>query len=229
VTLSSSDLDRLHADARQHRLDADRDGSAAGRMARAHALFTLWRGEPEGVTEVDPVRELSDLVSHLRERLEHHGVPFVIGGSFALAAHGNPRFTYNLDVMVQTDLSRVQDALDDPRYEQMNGVSYRETSTDLLVDVHPVRDQAQRWAADEAVLVEAFGDEVRVLTAEGLAVMLLREATEGEPEVAPLRLRDLELLARHPGLDWEPVQRWARQAGYEQAYEAIDAGDKPEL
>jgi hypothetical protein len=220
---------RRHAEHRAERRARDAERSPGERVLQAYRLFCLWRPTPGEGVEVDPVRELSDVTEDLKERFETAGVPWVVGGSFALAAHGNPRFTYNLDVMVLVGIEQATQALDAERYERVDPVTLREATTDLYIDLHPVEDAAQRWAADRAATMDVLGDEVPVLSAEGLALMLLREATVGEDEARPLRLRDLELLARQPGLDWEPVQRWARQAGYEQAYEAIDAGDKPEL
>lgn len=197
------------------------------RLVRAYRAFCLWRGTPEAIDEVDPLQEIEDVVDALADRFEQQGIPFVIGGAFALAIHGVPRFTYNLDVMVLVDLSRAQSALADPRYEELSPVSYREATTDLLLDLHPVEDAAQRWAAGETESVELFGREISVLTPEALAVMLLREATRGEEDVRPLRLRDVELLARQPGLDWEHVAEQAARFGYEEVYGELAAPGKP--
>lgn len=82
---------------------------------------------------------LAGLLNHLRARLEAEGVPFVIGGAFALAAHGHPRFTDDLDVMVLTqDLAPVHRALGPPRFEFINEVTFRDAETGLLVDIIPV-------------------------------------------------------------------------------------------
>jgi hypothetical protein len=223
------DVDALHADQRRTRRQRRAQADPTERLLEAYRAFCLWRGNPEGIEEVDPLQEIQDVVDELAERLETHGVPFVVGGAFALAVHGTPRFTYNLDVMVLTDLGRAQGALADPRYEELSPVSFREATTDLLLDLHPVRDEAQRWAAGEAETVELLGREVQVLTPEGLAVMLLREATQGEADVRPLRLRDVELLARQPGLDWDEVARQVDRFGYQEAYGDVEAGDKPAL
>lgn len=218
VSDAGEDADRLHTAHRRERHRRDAERSPAERMVRAYRLFCLWRPNPEEDMEVDPVRELEDVITHLQERFETNGVPFVIGGAFALAASGNPRFTYNLDVMVLTGLDHAGQALDDPRYERIDGVTFRETTTDLLVDLHPVRDQAQTWAAEHAELTDVLGSEVKVLTPEGLALMLLREATEGEDEVRPLRLRDIELLDQQPGVDWDAIEPMIEQMGYADAY-----------
>lgn len=223
------DPDALHAEQRRRRAEARAQASPTERLLETYRAFCLWRGTPEGIEEVDPVQEITDVVDELADRLETQGVPYVVGGAFALAIHGTPRFTYNLDLMVLADLGRAQAALADPRYEELSPVSYREATTDLLIDLHPARDEAQRWAAGEAEAVELLDREVNVLSPEGLAVMLLREATQGEPDVRPLRLRDVELLARQPGLDWDEVARQAERFGYEAVYGDVEAEGKPTL
>lgn len=203
--------------------------SPGERVLRAYKLFCLWRPAPEAGVEVDPVQELEDVITHLTERLETNGVPFVIGGAFALAARGTPRFTYNLDVMVLTGLDHAATALDDPRYERIDPVTYRETTTDLMLDLHPVRDAAQQFAAEQAEITDVLGTEVNILSPEGLALMLLREASQGEDAVRPLRLRDVELLARQPGLAWEAILDLVEEMGYEDAYRQVQAEGKPPL
>lgn len=64
------------------------------------------------------------LLNRLRPRLEGEGVPFVIGGSFALAARGHPRFTDDVDVMVlASDLAPVHRALKHGKFEYLNEVT----------------------------------------------------------------------------------------------------------
>lgn len=158
-------------------------------------------------------------------------MPFVIGGAFALAAHGHPRFTDDLDVMVLTQgLEPVHHALEPRHYERINEVTFRDIATGLYVDLFPVEDEAQREVFDTAEKTELHGaGNLRVLTPEGLVLMLLREATEGDPDKAPLRLRDIELLARTHELDWAYLAEWATKMGYDVAYEDVSAPGKPSL
>lgn len=223
----AGDPDALHRETRRLRAAREAGRSPGERVLRAYRLFCLWRGAPGG-DEVDAMKELQDVLEALADPLDAHGIPFAVGGAFALAAHGTPRFTYNLDVMVAADLDRVHAALADPGLERLSAVSYRETTTDLLVDLHPVREAAQRWAFEGAESIEVAGREVAVLSPEGLAVMLLREAAGDEEDVRPLRLRDVELLSRRPGLEWPAVLEQVRRFGYERAYEDVDAPDKAE-
>lgn len=167
----------------------------------------------------------------MKTRLRDKGVPFVIGGAFALAAHGHPRFTDDLDVMVLTrSLEPVHQALDPRHYERINEVTFRDIATGLYIDIFPVEDEAQREVFETAGKTELHGARgLRVLTPEGLVLMLLREATQGDPDKTPLRLRDIELLARTHALDWAYLAEWATKMGYEAAYEDLSVPDKPPL
>lgn len=172
--------------------------------------------------------ELAGLLNNLRARFEAEGVPFAVGGAFALAARARPRQTDDLDIMVVADdLAPVHRALKPDRYTMVNEVTFRDARTGLHLDLFPVEDEAQRFAFEGARREDLEGASgIPVLDADGLAVMLLREATEGDPERRPLRLRDVELLAIEADLDWETVSGWARRMGYEDAYEDLQAEGK---
>lgn len=175
--------------------------------------------------------EFAGLLNNLRARFDDRGVPFAVGGAFALAARARPRQTDDLVTMVLADdLSPVHGALDADRYALVNEVTFQDAETGLYLDIFPVEDEAQRFAFERAGPEDVQGARgIPVLDAEGLAVMLLREATEGDPEARPLRLRDVELLAIEADLDWGEVRDWARKMGYGDAYEDVDAAGKPPL
>lgn len=169
------------------------------------------------------------LIARLRAALHEASVPFVVGGSFALAARGVPRFTQDIDVMVfAPDLAPLHRAMLGKRFEWINEVTFRDDESGLLVDLIPVEDEAQRHAFDSATLTPlADGVEVRVLSAEGCCIMLLREATRGDPKRRPLRLRDIEALALATPLDWTEIQEWAKRMGFSKAYADLAAEGKP--
>jgi hypothetical protein len=172
---------------------------------------------------------LGALLNRLRSRLDGEGVPFVVGGSFALAARGHPRYTDDIDIMVLSpDLAPVHRAFHRDEFETVNEVTFRDVATGLTVDVIPVEDDAQRWAFSTATPETIQGARaVRVLTAEGLALMLLREATRGDPRRRPLRLRDIETLAVNEDVDLREIAPWVKRMGYEQAWRALDVKGKP--
>lgn len=171
------------------------------------------------------------LVARLRAGLHEAAVPFVVGGSFALAARGVPRFTRDIDVMVFVpDLAPLHRAMLGKRFEWINEVTFRDDESGLLIDLIPVEDEAQRHVFETATLTPLVeGVEVRVLSAEGCCIMLLREATQGDPKRRPLRLRDVEALALVAKLDWSEIRSWASRMGYAQAYADLAAEGKPRL
>ncbi len=152
-----------------------------------------------------------------------------MGGAFALAAHGHARFTKDLDVMVLVDeLSRIHRALQGDRYTMMNEVAFQDARTGLMIDIFPIEDPTQREVFEKATRTELQGAKrIRVITPEGLVLMLLREATEGDAERRPERLRDLETLDRKQDLDWGYIRTWTEKMGYVEAYEDLRVGDKP--
>lgn len=170
-------------------------------------------------------------IAQLRASFDAEHVPFVVGGSFALAARGVPRMTQDIDLMVMTpDLAPVHRAMAAARHEWINEVTFRDDSTGLLLDIIPVQDAAQRHAFDSAILTPIEGSaSVRVLSAEGCCIMLLREATVGDARRRPLRLRDIEALALVTPLSWDEIRDWALRMGYGIAYEDVRAPGKPPL
>lgn len=215
VSPSQGEVRKLHEEAREADRERIESMPPLERMGKAHRLFRLVRGSGgrRGSSDV------GGLLDDLGTRLDRGGIPFAIGGAFALAAHGHPRFTSGLDLMVLTDeLSRVHQALQGGRYTLVNEVTFRDARTGLAIDILPVEDEAQRAVFDDASRVSLYGaDRVRVISADGLALMLLREATEGDPDRRSERLRDVETLARKRDLDWDFLERWSEKMGYEEA------------
>jgi hypothetical protein len=51
--------------------------------------------------------EMYDLLKHLGDTLDRLGIPYVVVGSVASILHGEPRYTNDIDVVVDLDLSRL--------------------------------------------------------------------------------------------------------------------------
>ena len=169
------------------------------------------------------------LLDRLRGRFGEEGVPFVVGGSVALAARGVVRATQDLDLMVMVkDLTPVHRAMTAAGMEWVNEVTFRDEGTGLFLDIIVVADEAQRYAFEAATLEPIDGvDGIRVLTSGSCCVMLLREATKGDPKRRPLRLRDIEALSLVVGLDWDEIRSWAERMGYGAAYRDLRIDGKP--
>lgn len=167
------------------------------------------------------MKEFTGLLNHLRASFDRENVGFVVGGSFALAALGHPRATSDIDLMILThagELAPVHRALADPRYAMKNEVTFEDEKTGLFLDILPVVDDAQKEAFRRASAMAIYGAKgIRVLTADGLALMLLREATQGDPGKRRQRLADLDTLARIAKLDEAFLAEWSRRMGYVKA------------
>lgn len=168
------------------------------------------------------MKEFTGLLNHLRASFDKEHVSFVIGGSFALAALGHPRATADIDLMVLTkddDLAPVHRALSAPRYTSRNEVTFEDEVTGLFLDILPVVDDAQKEAFRLAKPIPIHGaKDIRVLSADGLALMLLREATNGDQAKRRQRLADLDTLGRLAKLDEAFLRDWSKRMGYSRAF-----------
>lgn len=52
--------------------------------------------------------EPSELLRHVVERLERLGIPYLVTGSTATIAFGEPRFTNDIDVVVDVRLDQLE-------------------------------------------------------------------------------------------------------------------------
>ena len=93
--------------------------------------------------------ELQGLLERLVQFLDGAGVPFMIAGSFASAAHGLPRTTQDLDVVIDPPNPEAFDAL----IRSMSPEDYyvdADTAHDALLrrSMFNVVDQASGWKVD---------------------------------------------------------------------------------
>lgn len=105
----------------------------------------------------------------------------------------------------------------------------RDEETQLLVELLPVRDDAQVHAFRAARQTPLHGASgIHVLTTEGIVLMLLRQATI-ERLANLLPIADIENLAARTAMDWDEVARWAAKMGYGEAYLRVSAPGRPPL
>jgi hypothetical protein len=160
--------------------------------------------------------EVSLAATTIADRLDEHGIDYAIGGALALAAHGMPRMTTDVDIGVFVDRSRLgelYDALEragclfdraraDRDVARMSFFSARRgrAPVDIFVSFHPHHDDAR---ARRVRLPGPDGTPRWFLSAEDLMVHKL----------AMLRARDLADVERlfavlGPALDLAYVRRW---------------------
>jgi hypothetical protein len=184
------------------------------------------------------VSDEADLLGQVVAALEAMGVPYMVGGSVALAVWAQPRLTHDLDLVVDLPTERVDEFCRyfpadrffiDPaamraafagRNRPSRGMySFIDMQTGLKVDLFPLRrnDPAQRAAIGRRVEVEVLeGRRASVYTPADLLIQKLRWYTMGESErqfrdCLNLLLSDLRRPA--PQIAWAEIDRWAWRLG----------------
>lgn len=167
-----------------------------------------------------PTPDFAELIARLAVALEAKSIPFMLIGGQAVLLHGEPRLTQDVDVTMGVGPDRIGDLLDvcealglQPLPEDP-GAFARETfvlpaadlETAVRLDLIFSTTPYEALAIDRAVLVDVGSREVPFATAEDL---ILHKLFAGRP-------RDLEDVAgvvrrKGPELDWEYLERWARE------------------
>ena len=167
-----------------------------------------------------PTPDFAELIARLAVGLEAKRIPFMLIGGQAVLLHGEPRLTQDVDVTLGVGPDRVRDLLDvcealglQPLPEDPVAFA-RETfvlpaaepETGLRLDLIFSTTPYEAQAIERAVLVDVGRREVPFASAEDL---VLHKLFAGRP-------RDLEDAAgvvrrKGPELDWEYLDRWARE------------------
>jgi hypothetical protein len=164
----------------------------------------------------------SDLLRRLVDRLDAAGVPHMIVGSFASGLYGPPRSTYDIDIVIDCDLARLE------RFVASLPEESYYVDADAARDAlrrrsqFNVMDMATGWKVDFIIRkARAFSDEefrrrhatrllgadVFVATAEDSIVAKLEWAKLGDSE---RQLRDVAGIVSALGsaLDVAYIERW---------------------
>lgn len=162
------------------------------------------------------LRDPATVAARIGDQLEADGIPYAIGGALALAAHGFPRSTADVDLSVfapEDELDRLFDALERcgclferararRSIEQIFLFTVRcgQVLVDLFVSFHPHHHEA---LARRVAIESPDGRQRWFLSAEDLAVHKLALSR-------PKDLADLERLfaARGADLDLAYIRRW---------------------
>ena len=176
----------------------------------------------------------SDILTRLRTALESAGVAYMITGSFASSAHGTPRATQDVDVVIAPTREQLLALL-----QQFPESEYYSSEQDALQALHyrsqfNVIDQHSIWKIDFIVRKErAFSQEefrrrtqidiagVRLYAAtpEDILLVKLEWAKVGESE---RQINDAAGIIRVQGtnLDLPYVERWVSALGLEQQWDS---------
>jgi hypothetical protein len=167
-----------------------------------------------------PTPDFARLIARLGTELEARRIPFMLIGGQAVLVHGEPRLTQDVDVTLGVGPDRIPDLLEvcealalQPLPEDP-GAFARETfvlpaadpETGLRLDLIFSTTPYEAQAIDRAVLVDVGSRVIPFASAEDL---VLHKLFAGRP-------RDLEDAAgvvrrKGPQLDWEYLDRWARE------------------
>lgn len=181
---------------------------------------------------------VDDFFERLIAALERSGVPYMVTGSYASSAHGVPRATNDIDIVIAPTLDQLRALireLPDDRYyaDELDAVDAMKHESQFNVI-----DFATTWKADliirknRAFSTEEFarrrthtiaGVEVRLATAEDILLAKLEWYKLGE---SARQLEDAVGIIRRQGtsLDRQYVEYWVPQLGVEeQWHEALAA------
>ncbi|MGQ0702311.1 MAG: nucleotidyl transferase AbiEii/AbiGii toxin family protein [Gemmatimonadales bacterium] len=169
-----------------------------------------------------PFPDFSQLLAGLTRGLTSRRIPFMLIGGQALLLHGHARLTEDIDITLGVDPSHLPIILDFCRELELDVLPEKPADFVAETFVLPARDRAtgirvdfifstteyERQAIGRAVSVPLAGSAVPFATAEDL---LIHKLFAGRP-------RDLEDAAsvvrrKGPELDWEYLERWAREFG----------------
>ena len=177
--------------------------------------------------------DLQQLLERLVNALEHAGVPFMIAGSFASTAHGLPRTTQDIDIVIDP---AGRDALlrqlpDDAYYADadMAHEALRRRSMFNVVD------HASGWKVDFIVRknrpfsreefarrrpISLLGVRLHVSSPEDTIIAKLEWSQQSGGSERQLRDIAGVLATTGEALDRAYIERWVRDLGLEQAWDA---------
>jgi hypothetical protein len=180
---------------------------------------------------------VSEVFGKLRAALESAGVPYFVTGSFVSSAHGIPRSTNDIDILIaptRNQLSVLMDQLSDPEY-----YSDREDAFEALRQRSQfnVIDNATLWKVDFIVSKNSPFDRARFArrtitrianvsvyasTPEDVVIAKLLWSKSGESE---RQINDAAGVLRMQGdaLDLEYVERWVEVLDVREQWNAARA------
>jgi hypothetical protein len=175
-------------------------------------------------------RVLRELAERFRERKVRYGLT----GGYAVAIHGHPRTTVDLDFLVdRADLEKIDEILHDMGYEIVhrseNVSQFTSTKEELgeIDFIHAFRDASMKMLerAEPAKLF-AEGPSILVLRVEDV-IGLKVQAMANAPHRRSHDLADIQHLAdvHRDSIDWELVQDYCSLFDMMDLAEKLKAGE----
>lgn len=124
-------------------------------------------------------------ITRVTELLSRKNIPYCLIGGYAVAVHGEPRSTDDLDLMViasREEIKALLALLKEQGWEaELNIADFRDPVGDVLrirrpffCDIIRAKNALDRKCVQEAAVVPFMGENVRIVTAENLILLLLR-------------------------------------------------------
>jgi len=181
---------------------------------------------------------LEALLSRLVPALERAGIPYMLTGSVASSAHGMPRSTLDLDIVIvptRAQLLVLMREFPADRYyadeqqalqalakgSQFNVIDF---ATGWKTDFIIAQDSAYgRSALARRVLIDVAGTAVYVAAPEDVLIAKLQWGKRGESE---RQLQDAKGIIHAQGskLDFSYIERWVRELHLDGQWQALREG-----
>lgn len=180
--------------------------------------------------------EHDDLLGYLAETFERLKLPYLVTGSTATIAYGEPRFTNDIDVVVDLPANHI-DALiaafpEDHFYISRSAVEAAVARHHQFNIIHPTSG----LKADVIVASQSEFDRTRLRRARRLPVLENREVSFASPEDVILKklqyfqeggsekhLRDIAgvLLIQGDHIDRDYIKDWAQRLGFAEIWSLV--------
>jgi hypothetical protein len=181
-----------------------------------------------------------DLIALFVEPLEATGITYMITGGVASVIYGDPRFTRDVDIVMELDRAAVPgltsafeaDAFYVPPSEALAeesdrpegghfNVIHRDTS--LRADVYLAgADPLIEWAFDRRERLQVGGTDIWIAPIE---YVILRKLEYFQHSDSDRHLRDVAMMLRISGetVDWNSLQQWAERLHLQETLEQARA------
>lgn len=183
-----------------------------------------------------------DLIELFIRPLERLGVEYMITGGVAAVIYGDPRFTRDVDLVLELDAERASDLLAAfdpgefylPPVEVVSAEARRTEGghfniihhdSALRADVYTAGDVAlHRWALDRAVRLRVGAGEISVAPIE---YVVLRKLQYYRDSGSDRHLRDIAMMLRFSGdaVDRDGLDEWCGRLGLTSWLEQADSFD----
>lgn len=178
---------------------------------------------------------LEELLSRLVPALTHAEVPYMLTGSVASSAHGMPRSTRDLDIVIAPTreqlLALMQEFPDDRFYadeqqalqalanrSQFNIIDF---ATGWKTDFIIAQDSEYgRSALSRRMLIDMAGTAICIASPEDVLIAKLQWAKKGQSD---RQLEDAQGIVDTQGskLDLSYIERWVRELRLEEEWQAV--------